>query len=308
MKINRNFKDGDTVVVIDTELTGPGSRNWLKAAVPDVYVGKQVKITEYGSELYVMILSDRDVYFSAPRNCFVSVSDYNYLIEKYQKLLGSGIFHEFHPDLTGDWEKDAAKFAKFYENLNSNDKEDNELAYCPEEMVTDVNWGRVEKMVSDMGDVDLISDDEYLTRKTPRGESADGAADRDTPAGPEVERLRRFPSGAVRSDDSGRPKPTLISPWAIEELSRHLTVNANKFDKRNYWKGIPVLDCLDSLQRHYIDAMKKIHSGDSQGEIIKELRAIAFNAIAALHTQALINNGLYKEVYSETTVINAGQI
>jgi hypothetical protein len=34
--------------------------------------------------------------------------------EHYEKLLLSGMFWEFHPDLTGEWEKDKEEFEKSF--------------------------------------------------------------------------------------------------------------------------------------------------------------------------------------------------
>lgn len=109
-------------------------------------------------------------------------------------------------------------------------------------------------------------------------------------------KIRRFPSGAVRSDDTGRPRPDWVSALAIEALGEHLAGNANDFGATNYLKGIPVDECLASLMRHYC-AYKK--SGD-----FIDLRSLAFNAVAALHTACLIKNGDYKEIYPKTELVD----
>ena len=109
-------------------------------------------------------------------------------------------------------------------------------------------------------------------------------------------KIRRFPSGAVRSDDTGRPRPDWVSALAIEALGEHLAGNANDFGATNYLKGIPVDECLASLMRHYCAYQK---SGD-----FIDLRSLAFNAIAALHTACLIKNGDYKEIYPKTELVD----
>ena len=109
-------------------------------------------------------------------------------------------------------------------------------------------------------------------------------------------KIRRFPSGAVRSDDTGRPRPDWVSALAIEALGEHLAGNANDFGATNYLKGIPVDECLASLMRHYCAYQK---SGD-----FIDLRSLAFNAVAALHTACLIKDGDYKEIYPKTELVD----
>lgn len=109
-------------------------------------------------------------------------------------------------------------------------------------------------------------------------------------------KIRRFPSGAVRSDDTGRPRPDWVSPLAIEALGEHLAGNANDFGATNYLKGIPVDECLASLMRHYCEYKKT-------GNFV-DLRSLAFNAVAALHTACLIKDGDYKEIYPKTELVD----
>jgi|688.fasta_scaffold338646_2 hypothetical protein len=111
-----------------------------------------------------------------------------------------------------------------------------------------------------------------------------------------AKKIRRFPSGAVRSDDTGRPRPDWVSALAIEALGEHLAGNANDFGATNYLKGIPVDECLASLMRHYCEYKKT-------GNFV-DLRSLAFNAVAALHTACLIKDGDYKEVYPTTELVD----
>lgn len=39
---------------------------------------------------------------------------------EYDALLKSGMFFEFHPNLTGLWEKDKAEWGKIYRKLKKN--------------------------------------------------------------------------------------------------------------------------------------------------------------------------------------------
>ena len=111
-----------------------------------------------------------------------------------------------------------------------------------------------------------------------------------------TKKIRRFPSGAVRSDDTGRPRPDWVSALAIEALGEHLAGNANDFGATNYLKGIPVDECLASLMRHYCEYKKT-------GNFV-DLRSLAFNAVAALHTACLIKDGEYKEIYHTTELVD----
>lgn len=38
--------------------------------------------------------------------------------KEYDKLLRSGFFWEFHPELSGEWEKDELEWNRIYEDMN----------------------------------------------------------------------------------------------------------------------------------------------------------------------------------------------
>jgi hypothetical protein len=108
-------------------------------------------------------------------------------------------------------------------------------------------------------------------------------------------KIRRFPSGAVRSDDTGRARPDWVSVWALEAIGQHLANNSNDFGATNYLLGIPIEECLASLMRHYCTYQKTKSKAD--------LTALAFNAIAALHTACIKDDGTYKEIHEKTELI-----
>jgi len=119
--------------------------------------------------------------------------------------------------------------------------------------------------------------------------------------------LRRFPSGAIRSDDTGRIRPDYISPYALNEISQHFTDAKNDFGATNYFKGIKPSDVLASIQRHYLDLHISIL--ENQSEVTrKELRALAANCIMALHQIVIEERGLYKEPYEKTELVNSKDI
>ena len=110
--------------------------------------------------------------------------------------------------------------------------------------------------------------------------------------------MRRFPSGAVRSDDTGRIRPDYISPYALEEIAMHFTGAKNDFGATNYFKGIKPIDVLASIQRHSLDLHKSILENDSEVTRV-ELRALAANCIMALHQIVIEEKGLYTEPYDK---------
>lgn len=122
-----------------------------------------------------------------------------------------------------------------------------------------------------------------------------------------VKMIRRFPSGAVRGDQTGRPRPDWISPLAIEEISKVLVDNANDFGACNYMLGIPEVDCLSSLMRHTLELQEAILIKKDMSEAKLVARSVAFNTIAMLHTMVLKEKGLYKEVYDSTELVTVEQ-
>lgn len=115
--------------------------------------------------------------------------------------------------------------------------------------------------------------------------------------------IRRFPSGAVRSDDRGRIKPSYISPYALEEIAKHFSENENDFGATNYFKGIKPVDIIDSVGRHYLDLQKALIEKD-EAQLRKDLRSLAANCIMALHQIVIEERGQYKEIYDKTEYVD----
>lgn len=115
-------------------------------------------------------------------------------------------------------------------------------------------------------------------------------------------KIRRFPSGAIRSDDTGRIKPHTVSPYALKEVAEHFSNAVNDFGATNYFKGIKPEDVLDSLGRHYFDLHISILE-DNKQDIRLELRAMAANCLMALHQIVIEEKGLYKEEFESTELI-----
>lgn len=109
-------------------------------------------------------------------------------------------------------------------------------------------------------------------------------------------KIRRFPSGAIRSDNTGRERFDWISPLALKSLAEYLSTTENSFAQINYFKGIPEEACVESVLRHVNDFQINGHK--------KEAVALLFNAVALVHTMCLRERGEYKELYPSTEIIN----
>lgn len=109
-------------------------------------------------------------------------------------------------------------------------------------------------------------------------------------------KIRRFPTGAIRSDNTGRERFDFISPLALKELAQFLSTTENAFAQVNYFLGIPEEACVESALRHINDFRI---NGEKE-----EAVALLFNAVALVHTIALKERGEYKEIYHKTELIN----
>jgi len=88
---------------------------------------------------------------------------------------------------------------------------------------------------------------------------------------------REYTTGAVRDRHAGKGRMDLLPPTALLELAKHFEDGAAKYDERNWEKGIPMSDFMDSALRHWCAYM--------QGKTDENhLRAFAWNAVCALAT------------------------
>ena len=116
-------------------------------------------------------------------------------------------------------------------------------------------------------------------------------------------KTRRFPSGAVRSDDTGRIRPDYLSPYALKYIAECFSNNSNDFGATNYFKGIKPEDIMPSISRHYFDLHEAMIEGKDK-EVKREIASIAQNCIMALHQIIMQEKGLYKEVYEKTELVD----
>jgi hypothetical protein len=95
----------------------------------------------------------------------------------------------------------------------------------------------------------------------------------------------RFRSGAVRDSQDGKPRPDLVSPFAMLRLGAWCQKGARHYGDRNWEKGMPISRCLASLERH----LYKFKLGMDDED---HLAAIAWNAMAMLHNEEAIRHGI----------------
>ncbi len=98
-------------------------------------------------------------------------------------------------------------------------------------------------------------------------------------------RREQFASGAVRDTSEDKPRPDLISPFALQRIGQWLALGAKKYKERNWEAGMPISRCLASLFRHLMQYMMGERSED-------HLAAIATNAIFILHFEEMIKRGV----------------
>ena len=97
-----------------------------------------------------------------------------------------------------------------------------------------------------------------------------------------------FSTGAVRDSAEGKPRPELISPFAMERLSEWLRKGAEKYAPRNWEAGIPLSRCTASLCRHLL----KFQQGATDED---HVAAILCNAMFIAHIQEMCKRGVLPE-------------
>lgn len=99
-----------------------------------------------------------------------------------------------------------------------------------------------------------------------------------------TDRQQSFNTGAIRDTADNKPRPELISPYFINALGNWLSKGANKYEDRNWEKGIPISRCVASLLRHTMSFMMGLTDEDHEA-------AIACNIMFILHYRELIAKG-----------------
>lgn len=96
---------------------------------------------------------------------------------------------------------------------------------------------------------------------------------------------RQFSTGAKKQSALGKGTPVLFPPDAYLEISRHFEEGARIHGDRNWEKGIPLSQLINSLERHI--AQEKMGLTDESHD-----RALAWNAVVYLATKLRIKAGV----------------
>jgi len=96
---------------------------------------------------------------------------------------------------------------------------------------------------------------------------------------------QQFDTGAQRDTADDKPRPDLISPFALDRLGEWLRLGAEKYNERNWEQGIPISRSFASAFRHLLAFQR--------GEIDED-HAVAFfcNGMFILHTQIMVARGV----------------
>lgn len=95
----------------------------------------------------------------------------------------------------------------------------------------------------------------------------------------------QFPTGAQRDVQTGKPRIDLISPIFMRRLGVWLARGAEKYDARNWEKGLDNERCMASLMRH----INQYREGERDED---HLAAAAFNLMALIHNGEMVIRGL----------------
>lgn len=88
---------------------------------------------------------------------------------------------------------------------------------------------------------------------------------------------QEFDTGAKRDTQDGKPRYSLISPFAMKRLAMLMVRGAIKYDEWNWEKGMPFSRLYDSAERH----LKQFYLGEEPDE--DHLAAVLFNIMAIIH-------------------------
>lgn len=98
----------------------------------------------------------------------------------------------------------------------------------------------------------------------------------------------QYDSGAQRERAEGKGRYDLISPRALKRLAIVMEKGAKKYAARNWEKGMPLSNYLDSALRHLNQYLEGMRNEDHLGHAM-------FNIMALIHTEEEINEGFLPE-------------
>lgn len=95
---------------------------------------------------------------------------------------------------------------------------------------------------------------------------------------------KEFSTGAVRDVQGGKGKPSLVPNWVIWLVSRIYEDGAKKYSSRNWEKGMPLSQYIDSAERHLAKLKSGLRDEPHASQII-------WNMIGYVFTATLIKMG-----------------
>jgi hypothetical protein len=113
----------------------------------------------------------------------------------------------------------------------------------------------------------------------------------------EVGEKRSFETGARKQPASDKGTPVLFPGDAYLEISKHFEDGARIYDARNWEKGIPLSELINSLERHI--AQEKMGLTDERHD-----RAIAWNAVVYLATKLRVESGVLPSSLADIPAID----
>lgn len=96
---------------------------------------------------------------------------------------------------------------------------------------------------------------------------------------------KTFASGSQRDAPEGKGRYDLISPLALRRLALVLERGAAKYEARNWEKGQPLSQYMNSALRHLCQYIGGMRDEDHLGQAL-------WNVHAALHTEEAIDRGI----------------
>lgn len=87
---------------------------------------------------------------------------------------------------------------------------------------------------------------------------------------------QHFATGATREQQIGKGRYDLITPIGLVRLAKWYELGALKYADRNWEKGLPISNCMNSLLRHATKYLMGMNDED-------HLAAIVWNAFAIMH-------------------------
>lgn len=97
-----------------------------------------------------------------------------------------------------------------------------------------------------------------------------------------------FNSGAVRDLRIGKGRFDLISPIFLKQLAIVCEEGGRKYTDRNWEKGMPLMQFIDSAERHINDYKE---GKRDENHLVQS----AWNLMCFCHTQEMIGRGLLPE-------------